>query len=738
MGLVIALGFFLLASLLTVLPGEFSPYRLDTFLPMKLYARVAFDSPSEEATRRERDAAASHTPATLELNQVLLTDINNALKNFPQQLQAFTATDQVPADVRVDFGIKPEADLQELRQFAQSPKGDQYQADIAKVVGELSKLVVITSEDSKKDDKRGSAGAFKLARPGGGGSATKSEVIVLDTSDYPALRTRIDDIVAPIDASIRPNIHSYLERVFIPDGRPTYRVNWVKTEADAKEAAAAVPVQTVSYPADSVVFKGGRVTQPDLTVLEAERGAFLASLKDPKSDNYDPNRMIRAGLGRAGLTLLVIVMLCLYVAHYQPRVIRNPWRGLALAVLLLITLGLAELITVAPGANSYLANPYLAVASVMLGAIIITIAYDQRFALAIGTLLAVLTTLSMRMGLGYFLVLETGMAVSVLGLKEIRSRSKVVEVGALAAVCVFIAATLQQLSQGTPLGWLMISNSAWGAGAALMMGFFMQGILPMIERVFRIATSMTLLEWSDPNKKLLRRLTIEAPGTYNHSILLGTLCEAAAEAIGARGLLARVGAYYHDIGKINKPEYFVENQLGSPSKHTKLSPAMSLLIIVGHVKDGIELAREYGLPPVMNEFIASHHGTTLVQYFYHAASEQRRAAGSEAPDEVEFRYPGPKPKSKESAILMLADAVESSVRAMADPTPGRIETQAHSIASQRLMDGQLDECDLTLKDVHEIEKSLIKTLQGIYHGRIAYPSRTPKSDSESETKAARA
>jgi len=196
-----------------------------------------------------------------------------------------------------------------------------------------------------------------------------------------------------------------------------------------------------------------------------------------------------------------------------------------------------------------------------------------------------------------------------------------------------------------------------------------------------------------------------------------------------------VGAYYHDIGKINKPEYFVENQLGSPSKHNKLSPAMSLLIITGHVKDGIELAREYGLPPVLYEFIATHHGTTLVQYFYHAATEQRRAAGSDrAPEEVEFRYPGPKPRSKECAILMLADASESSVRAMPEPTAGRIEMQAHAIVSQRLMDGQLDECDLTLREVHEIEKSLVKSLCGIYHGRIAYPKAKPKSEAEGETK----
>ncbi len=179
----------------------------------------------------------------------------------------------------------------------------------------------------------------------------------------------------------------------------------------------------------------------------------------------------------------------------------------------------------------------------------------------------------------------------------------------------------------------------------------------------------------------------------------------------------------------------MENQFDSPSKHAKLSPAMSLLIITGHVKDGLEMAREYGLPPVLHEFITCHHGTTLVQYFYHAATEQRRVGGMERlPEEIEFRYGGPKPRSKEVAILMLADATESAVRAMSDPTPNRIEAQAHAIITARLMDGQLDECELTLREVHQIEDSLVKSLCGMYHGRIAYPT----ADKQTRAASARA
>jgi putative nucleotidyltransferase with HDIG domain len=270
----------------------------------------------------------------------------------------------------------------------------------------------------------------------------------------------------------------------------------------------------------------------------------------------------------------------------------------------------------------------------------------------------------------------------------------------------------------------------WSAGAALAGGFLCQGILPLIERLFGVATSLTLLEWCDANKPLLKRLALEAPGTYSHSLMLGSMCETAAESVGARGLLARVGAYYHDVGKINKPGYFRENQDGPSSPHDRLNPAMSLLVIKGHVKDGVELSRRYGLPRELNEFIVSHHGTTLVEYFYHAAAEQRKHDADTAPDEVEFRYPGPRPRSREAAILMLADACESSVRAMPEPIAGRIETQVHQVVSKRLTDGQLDDCELTLREVHQIEASLTKSLAGIYHARVPYPSQRKDQPTE--------
>ncbi len=273
------------------------------------------------------------------------------------------------------------------------------------------------------------------------------------------------------------------------------------------------------------------------------------------------------------------------------------------------------------------------------------------------------------------------------------------------------------------IGMQSLSASLAGVSVAV----FALAILPSIERVFRITTAMTLLELCDASKPLLLRLSQEAPGTFNHSLTVGIMAEAAGNAIKANGLLCRVGAYYHDVGKLSKPLYFIENQRGgAPNRHEKLSPAMSLLIIVGHVKDGIELAREYALPLVVHQFIGQHHGTTLVEYFFHAAKKKQEREGDDAPEisETEFRYPGPKPQTPETAIVMICDACESMVRSIDEPTPGRIESAVHNMIMKRLMDGQFAECDLTLRDLSIIEDTLIRTLVGVHHGRVAYPAST--------------
>lgn len=254
---------------------------------------------------------------------------------------------------------------------------------------------------------------------------------------------------------------------------------------------------------------------------------------------------------------------------------------------------------------------------------------------------------------------------------------------------------------------------------AVISGVLAIGVLPVFEGAFEIATTIKLLELSNPNHPLLKKLLLEAPGTYHHSILVANLAEVAAEAVGANPVLVRVSSYYHDIGKTKRPYFFKENQFGIENPHNKISSNLSALIIIAHVKDGIELAKQYKIPKVIRDIIEQHHGTTLVRYFYVTAKNS-----SNDPDKVSkqnFMYPGPVPDSKEAAIIMLADGVEAAVRSIQGPTKNKIEEMVNKIINERLNEKQLDNCDLTLKDIKKIREAFIKALNGIYHQRIEYP-----------------
>jgi putative nucleotidyltransferase with HDIG domain len=449
----------------------------------------------------------------------------------------------------------------------------------------------------------------------------------------------------------------------------------------------------------------------------------------------------RALAALAVLNVLMAIGAAFYICHYQSRLLRNHARALALVILVSSLLAVVKICSLS--SHEALWGPSWGTGTAVLFAIILVIAYDQRFAVGMSGLYCVLVTLAVGprqdqsfqlQGIGLFLTMISGAGTCCFSLREIRTRMKLLEVSALATVVVFITASsvvyLNFLGE-PPKATAVFQAAGFHACAAFIAGLLVQSLLPLIERVFRIATSMTLLDYSDANQPLLRKLAMEAPGTFSHSLLIGSIAEAAAEAIGCNGLLCRVGAYYHDIGKINKPKYFTENEMGSASKHKELSPAMSQLIIVGHVKDGVEMAKEFGLPGVLRQFIESHHGTTLVEPFYHEAKrkyedqecdESGRKPIENPPSESEFRYAGPKPKAKEAAIIMLSDAVEGAVRSVSEVTLAKVEAVVHNIAMRRLQDGQFDECDLTLRELSQIEASLSKSLAAHYHGRIAYPT----------------
>ncbi|MFR5641948.1 MULTISPECIES: HD family phosphohydrolase [Clostridium] len=268
-------------------------------------------------------------------------------------------------------------------------------------------------------------------------------------------------------------------------------------------------------------------------------------------------------------------------------------------------------------------------------------------------------------------------------------------------------------------------NSAFSIIGTVFAGVLATGLLPFLESTFNIVTTLKLLELSNPNSPLLKKLLMEAPGTYHHSMLVANLAELAAEEVKANPVIARIGAYYHDVGKTTRPYFFKENQISKENPHDKITANLSTLIIISHVKEGLELAKEYNIPEVIQDIIAQHHGTTLVKYFYYTVKNN-----SENPDEVreeDFRYPGPIPSTKEAGIIMLADSVEAAVRSINEPTKGKIEEMVNNIIKDKLHSGQLNDCDLTLKDLETIRKCFLKTLNGIYHQRIEYPTEKSKS-----------
>ena len=431
---------------------------------------------------------------------------------------------------------------------------------------------------------------------------------------------------------------------------------------------------------------------------------------------------------KAVTVFLISLAGALYIYHYQRRITRNHARAMVLIGLFLLMLVAAKL------GVSVTQYSFWATGAAVTTAVILTIAYDQRFAMGIGIifcLLACFTVGPMPDGepqptnINLFLTMAAGVVTCCFCLKEIRTRIKLLKISTLAAITVFLTASAAEFMSEAPEPAGIFKHAAFHAGTTLVVGLLIQSLLPLIEKSFRIATSMTLLDYSDANQPLLKRLHMEAPGTFSHSLLIGSIAEAAAEAIGRNGLLCRVGSYYHDVGKINKASYFVENELGSASRHKELAPTMSHLIIVGHVKDGIEMAKEYGLPTVLRQFIETHHGTTLIEPFYNEAKKLKaknsKGKTPDVPSESEFRYPGPKPRTKEAAIVMLVDTSESAVRSLAEVTPTKIEAVVHNMAMKRLQDGQFDECDLSLRELSKIEASISKTLAAHYHGRIAYP-----------------
>ncbi len=424
-------------------------------------------------------------------------------------------------------------------------------------------------------------------------------------------------------------------------------------------------------------------------------------------------------LALLGLVILVGLLLSVFgvfLHKYQHSILDDEGQLALLGSVVIVVSFIAKILSLIQWPEAALLTP------VALVGILIAILLDSRTGIMATIIISVVVALIFE-SLVISLMALIGGLVAVFSVSQVSQRGDLMRAGFVVGATNFLV----MIGYGLMLGdvhlmvhsYLGVLNGAFSSVIAI-------GLLPYLESFFGITSAIRLLELSNPNQPLLRRLLMETPGTYHHSILVGNLAEAAAEAVHADGLLARVGSTYHDIGKLKRPYFFVENQIGMENPHDKIAPTLSTLIITSHVKDGLELARDYKLPSVISKFIAQHHGTDLVKYFYHRAKEN----GVETVQEKDFRYPGSKPQTKETAIVSLADAVEAAVRSLVKPTPGKIETLVKKIIRDRLDDGQLDESEITFKDLDKLADAFVKVLIGIFHARVEYPENITREDIE--------
>lgn len=723
-------------------------YRSGYVPPRDIVARTQFSVVDQEETENQRELARRQTRAIYINDKQALIELRQALKDSVFQLmsaESYEKLSEKDQETWTDF----------LRVGTANATDDEAVANLEQLFNDLREALAEDMELTKFEqavqatmtDYERDGLLVTLEHELGEGNQTA--ILVHDVgNEKNTHRVEVEDVrIAEATADFRQQLAAQIEAVGLPAKHietlaqlvatwvtnkkfpSTLTLNAEATRIAQDEEAARVEPATKTYaPGDKLATGGQPLTKEDLDRLLLEYHSQI--------DAMTVGDKLQRSLADIGMYFALYVLCGTYIFYHDRRILNGLYR---LTTLLWVTVATVAIAMVAAG-DQWRAETV----PLMLYGTTMAIAYRRELALLLATSVCLVVTVSTGQGLAEFVIFVSSVAASILLVGRIRSRTKLLYVGLGAGTVV----SLTTIGIGTlmeqPYGWSGLTSTPfeslneltqttfllplaggalWYGFCAILAGILMTGLLPFIERLFDVQTDISLLELGDAAHPLLQELVRRAPGTYNHSITVASIAEAAAEAVGANGLLVRVGAYFHDIGKMLKPGYFIENQGGEGNRHESLMPAMSTLVIIAHVKDGADLARQHHLPQSIIDFIEQHHGTTLVEYFYREATKRsEQDPDSNDVDETSFRYPGPKPQTKESGVLMLADASESACRALTDPAPARIEHLVHELAMKRLLDGQFDDCGLTLKQLRIIEDSLVKSLTAVYHGRVKYPS----------------
>jgi putative nucleotidyltransferase with HDIG domain len=690
------------------------PHHWGDVLQRDFVARTQFERPDEEATRKAKDQARGLAIAIYDQDPTQLEQLRAKIENDVAQLlaaESYEDAQPIWEQFRLQLGEgTPQPTEEERREKYQrfrealSADGalDAFKTALSESLAPLKQKGLLQKLPAEHD-----ANAETITVRRAGEDRFEQNVPISDVL--------VENAAGALQKSLQQKLPEVADRIFAALRRQlpeTLKINLEATRTLQNEAAAAVKEQTELISAGTVLAhakdENGKPLPINDTTLEKLRLEYQTE-QAQRSFSVKASR----SLAVLGMYVALYVLCGYYIYRREPRVIEDLGRLATLLALVVVTVALM----VFTSRDEWRVE----LIPLMLFGMTMAIAYQQEIALLLSAAVTLIAVTALGHTLADAIVLLATTAGAILLLGRVRSRNKLLSVGFVAGAVAALTTVGVGVLEGDAVMPTLITAALWAIWA-IIAGTLMTCLLPMVEKVFNVQTDLSLIALGDPAHPLLQELIRRAPGTYNHSITVASLAESAAEAIGARGLLVRVGAYFHDIGKMLKPGYFAENQGQGDNRHRSLLPAMSTLVIIAHVKDGADLARQNKIPEPIIDFIQQHHGTTLVEYFYRQASESKKSDpnGSEV-DESSFRYPGPKPQTKEAGILMLADAVESASRVLVEPTPSRIESLVEDISRKRLLDGQFDECGLTLEEVRKIGDSLVKSLTAVYHGRVKYP-----------------
>ena len=620
-------------------------------------------------------------------------DQNQLVEQLRQTLPIFAERDPV-MEILFDHGFSPELENQmvSLLQSAMKHPGVIASRDLLFIYRDRG--IILFNRVKRKDE------------------VLNDTSLVRDLTQARALLRQNEFELTAVQGTQKAELIGFLEDRI----EPTVRFNEEETREREKLAMEQVPPVLIQIRQGYKIIRNG-------DPVAAQSLMILQELKKQEQATQATDEFV----GLLLLALFFVFALWRYLLNYHEKPDEVPSRFMLAALILVAHLGIAKIhawlaeelfqsltIQVLQDAlNLYWIIPvsFGSILLVLLAGGQLAILYSLPASVFIGLMTG-------ELAMGVFAVVSS--LTAVYALRHYRERSALARAAVLVGLVNVLAVLGLQLHTGSFQWGVFGVRTSLALLSAIISAMLASLLLPVLEKLFKMITDIRLLELSNLNSPILRRLALEAPGTYHHSLNVGVLAEAGAEAIGANPLLARVGAYYHDIGKLNKPEYYVENQIYMANKHEGLSPSMSSLILASHVKDGRQMAREISLAPEVAALIPQHHGTKLMSFFYQKAKQAARNTHTEV-NEEEFRYPGPKPQTREAAILMLADQVEAASRTLQDPNPGQVRGLIRRLIQGTIQDRQFDECDITTRDLDQITRSFERVITGMVHHRVDYP-----------------